>query len=326
MLALAVGLWLSVQPTAEGRLTDGILPDVIELTEPDGFAVTATEDDPDTAFQEDAAGFSSYYRVTDEQGKPVALEVPEVTMHLLRKPDESNSVRAQLAGSAVDIGSNFSIITLPMVAAAGVVVAPQDVTVYYDNEGWIAAYLAADQPAAAFWKHDPADTTTPKQELSDNLLVLAINEVINAHNEATPEAEHLTRVTHDGDADGNYKVKYYDWQNADCNAFILFTDGSNGGAPTPVNFVIPHTIQTEDIMASAAALITRQQAEGAATFATMTVDGEIVAAALASDMLDVASFTLERAGDKTSLHNMSVAVSEGESAVGAVMLLYKKPN
>ena len=337
LLAVVMVLWLSIQPTAEGRLTDGVVPDVVELAAPAGLAVSASKDNPDTAFREDQAGFSGYYRFTDPEGDPVTLNVYGITESLLLKPDESNSVRAQLAGSAVDIGTNFGIVTLPMVAAVGVVVPPRDVTVYYDDQGWIVAYLACEpppndqneptcDPAAAIWKHDPTDDELPRKELGNNLLVLAINEVIGAHNEDLPEADRLAKVSHNGDDDGNNKVKYYDWQNGACNAFVMFSTTSDGGESDPVNFVVPHTIKTEEIHASAAALITRQQAEGAETLAATLVDDAISVFALADRMLDASSFTLEREAGETSLHSMSVSVDEGESAAGAVMLLYKRPS
>ncbi len=335
LLALAMASWLYVQPAAEGRLTDSILPDVVELTAPAHFAVSA--DDAGTAFRKDEAGFSAYYRFTDEEGNPLALNVYGITGSLLVMPDEGNSIRAQAAGRPVDIGANFGIVTLPMVAAAGVAVPPQDITVYYDDQGWIVAYLACElaadgqdgptcDPAAAIWKHDPTDGETGEQELGSNLLVLAINEVIGAHNGSLPEADHLDMVSHNGDPDGNNKVSYYDWQNGACNAFVMFSATSDGGESHPVHFVIPHTIKTQEIHASSAALITRQQAEGSETLAATIVDDAITTFALGDELLHAASFTLERDDGKTSLHTMSVSVDEGESAAGAVMLLYKRPN
>jgi len=332
-LGLAMALWLSVQPTAEGRLTDGILPDVVEMTAPTDFAVSA--DDAGTAFREQDAGFSAYYRFTDEQRDPISLNVYGITGNLLLMPDESNSVRAQAAGRAVDIGANFGIVTLPMVAAVGVNGPTQDVTVYYDDQGWIVAYLACEspadgqeeptcEPAASIWRHDPTDEQTPEQELGGNLLVLAINEVIGAHNKGLSAADRLAMVSHEGDANGDNKVRYYDWQNGACNAFVMFSATSNGGDSDPVNFVVPHTIKTEEIHASAAALITRQQAEGAETLAATIVDNAVSVFALADGTLEVASFTLKREAGRTSLHSMSVSVDKGESAAGVVMLLYKR--
>lgn len=332
MLALAMALWLSTQPVVEGRLADGILPDVVELTAPVDFAVSASEDDPDAAFREDEAGFSAYYRFTDGE----ALDVYGITEKLLLMPGENNRIRAQAAGRAVDVGANFGIVRLPMVAAVGVGGLTRDITVYYDDQGWIAAYLECEppadgqdepscEPAAAVWKHDTTDEETPEQELANNLLVLAINEVIGAHNEDLPEANRLATVSHNGDVNGNNKVKYYDWQNGACNAFVMFSATSGGGESAPVQFVVPHTIKTAEIHASAAALITRQQAEGSETLAATIVDEAMTVFALADEMLSAASFTLEREDGKTSLHSMSVSVDTGESAAGAVMLLYKKP-
>lgn len=336
-LALALTGWLTSGPTAEGRPTDGLPHEIVDLTAPADFSVSASEDDADTAFRENEAGFSAYYRFTNEQGNPVTLDVHGITGKLLLMPDESNSVRAQKAGRRVDTGLNFGIVTLPMVAAVGVNGPIQDITVYYDDQGWIVAYLACEapadgqdeptcEPAAAVWRHDATDSETPEQELGNNLLVLAINEVIGAHNKDLSEGARLEEVSHDGDANEEYKVKYYDWQNGACNAFVMFITTSNGGESDPVQFVVPHTIKTEEVHASAAALITRQQAAGSQTLAATMVDSAMAVFALADDMLHVDSFTLEREDGKTSLHTMSVSVNAGEPAAGAVMLLYKRPS
>ena len=106
----------------------------------------------------------------------------------------------------------------------------------------------------------------------------------------------------------------------------MFSTTSGGGESAPVQFVVPHTIKTAEIHASAAALITRQQAEGSETLAATIVDEAMTVFALADEMLSAASFTLEREDGKTSLHSMSVSVDTGESAAGAVMLLYKRPS
>ena len=345
-MALAVAAWWVSQPAAEGRATDFTLPEVVELTAPAGFAVSAAKDNSETAFREDLAGFSAYHRIPESQAgsgqdNPPRLNIKGITKRLTTEPnpdedDPSVGIRGKgYIQDVLDVGLNFGIVTLPMVAAVGVAVSPQDVAVYYDDEGWIVAYLtcvpAADgqgeatcEPAAAIWKHDTVDKQTTEEELGENLLALAINEVISAHNYDLPKAERLAKVSHDGDANGDNKVKYSDWQNPDCDAFVLFSTISS--ETNPVKFVIPHTIATGDIDASAAALITRQQAEEADTFATTLVDDEVAVTAMADEMRYAASFTLERVEGKTSLHSMSVSAPEGESAAGAVMLLYKRPS
>lgn len=333
LLTVAVALWLSIQPTAEGRLTDGTLPDDVELATPVGFAVSSSADNPDTAFREDEAGFSAYYRVTEtkvvnEQGKGLFLNIKGITENLATEPDAhlpdpSNGIRGK--GIVQDYGLNFGIVALPMVAAVGVNVPLQDVNVYYDDEGWIVAYLTCEpasdeqdkpncEPAASMWKHD--------QELEQNLLLLAVNEVISANNQAAESNgdgwTQLNSVTHE-------TVRYYDWQEPDCNAFVIFSAKSGGGASNPVKFVIPPTIETGDIQASAAALITRQQADGAQTEASVEVDGTALVTVKAPVLLDARSFDLDRTDGETSLHDMTVSVSEGEPATGVVMLVYKKP-
>ena len=61
----------------------------------------------------------------------------------------------------MDSGANFGIVELPMVVAvtpAGRLVSPTNVTVYYDDRGWVVAYLPAAAPAAGIWRYDPQDT------------------------------------------------------------------------------------------------------------------------------------------------------------------------
>ena len=85
---------------------------------------------------------------------------------------------------------------------------------YYDDQGWVVAYLPKNWPAAAIWKYDPKDETTDTEELENNLLVLAINEVLKADGEAAISP---------GD------VNYYDWENENCNAFALFSAVTKAG-------------------------------------------------------------------------------------------------
>ena len=333
VVALLLTVWLAGGEAAEGRYTNSQPWMGGELVAPINFAVSgANEDDPDTAFQEDKAGFSAYHRVpapesADGQNDDTPrLNIMGITAELDRRlePDENNSpLKIRGKGEVQDYGLNFGIVTLPMVAAVNVKVPDREVTVYYDDSGWIAAYLAPDEPAAAIWKYDRRDGETAEEELRRNLLVLAVNEVIDAHNKDLLNTDQLEQVTHDGDN----AVKYYDWQNADCNAFILFRSKSDGGIADSVKFVIPNTIT--EIDASAAALITREQDEGASTTASVLVDEQHVVTATAANPklpLDAELFTLARDGSKTSLHEMAVRVDpDGEEAAGVVMLVYQKP-
>lgn len=308
---LAAGVWLSSVTPADSSSVPAAAPELTEPTAPVPL-VAPSPDDPDTAFPEDQAGFSAYYRVDDQDSAKPRLNVVTVTGALLDKPDESNAARAG-AGSPVKLGSNFGIVELPMFATVGGhPVEPRKITVYYDDRGWVVAYLPKDEPTAAIWRHDTADPG-----LNQNLLVLAINEVLHA-------AE-LASVSHDG-------VGYYHWQYPDCNAFLLFSNEASGGTSEPVNFVIPPSIA--DVQASAAVLITsRYSNDGAPVQASVALDGQSVVTAGKDDktrFLNTKKFKIEPHTDEngkpqTSLHKMSVTVSGTDTAAGVVMLLYDKP-
>ena len=246
------------------------------------------------------------------------LNVLSITAALLAKPDESNRSRGR-AGRHVDSGANFGIVELPMFAIreSGDLVAPTAVTVYFDDRGWVVAYLKADEPAAAIWRYDtgPTDSiNTDQSGLENNLLVLAINEVLDAARDDIPA---VAMATHD-------TVAYYHWQHPACNAFLLFAHGSSGGTSEPARFVVPPTIR--DIHASAGVLVTSTHSpDEADTKAQLAIDGEAVVTAQKPTPLAMSKFELKRTEDATDLYEVTVTAEEGETASGVVMLLYRKP-
>ena len=165
---------------------------------------------------------------------------------------------------SVDWGLNFAIVQLPMYSAVIPAAPVENVSVYFDDQGWIVAYLPKGTPAAAIWKYKSVADATGNQELENNLLVLAINEVLRAH---------------DRDAEGisHAEVAYYDWENEDLDAFALFSASAVGGESHPIKFVIPRTIT--DVQASAAVVISEQIEQGGADSASIAVDGKTSARA-----------------------------------------------
>ena len=313
-----VAIWWPDPHIAESAHTRSEPVEIQRLTPPTGF--TATEANDDTAFPEEKAGFSAYYRVpepagTDGQSGSERLDVSGITDKLTDEPDESDEVRAG-AGSSVDIGFNFGIVSLPMFAAVVSPAPTESVTVYYDDTGWIVAYLPKDRPAAAIWKHKSVPDATANEELENNLLVLAINEVLKA---ANPGSEEI--IPPDG---------YYDWENPDCDAFAMFSIATKEGRQSdPVKFVVPRTIT--EIQASAAVVIEEQAEGGGSVTANVAVDANTVAEANANQLRHAAAFQLNLETDenrkpKTSLHEVVVDVSADNDATGVVMLVYNKPD
>ena len=119
---------------------------------------------------------------------------------------------------------------------------------YYDDRGWVVAYLPTNAPAAGIWRYDPQDTGNAPgdkaNDLDQNLLLLAINEVLAAAKEDVSEIAYADQDT----------VGYYHWQYPDYNAFVLFSHEDDGGTSDPIRFVVPPTI--ENILPSASVLIT----------------------------------------------------------------------
>ena len=310
-VSLFVSTWWLYPHIAESAHTPAEPIAIQRLAPPAGFTATDTNDD--TAFRKDEAGFSAYYRVPESEGSETRLDIDAISNGLV----SSGGGEIRGLGRIVELGLNFSIVELPVIAAVGIAPAPTEtVTVYYDDTGWVVAYLPKDRPAAAIWKHDSADDETvddPKtnEHLENNLLVLAINEVLKADDVDALE------VSHDD-------VKYYDWENQTCDAFVLFSAEADGVQSNTVKFVVPGTIK--EIGASAAVALTEQIAGGDDVTAEVEVDGEAAATANGTDKLAVASFELDRESDKTSLHTMVVDVSAHKKAAGVVMLVYNKPD
>ncbi len=315
---------------AESAYSRSPAPLSITLTQPQ-WRVAAAQSDATTAFQEEAAGFSAFYRVpapteTDTSSKPAPrLNVRAITGTLLSPTTSGDTVRTG-AGSIVALGDNYGIVSIPMFRATGVShvhVPSTSVNVYYDDRGWIVAYLPVGEPAALIWRHDASYADAPltvSQGLEENLLILAINEALTASDPS------LAPVTHES-------AGYYDWENPDCNAFTVFSDSTNGEitsdsptgeVPGGVVFVVPSTIKT--VLSSAAVLITVQLEGGGEVSASVLIDGELATSAHQNDGAIASShFVLKRSGGIATRHRMSVDATPGKSAVGVVVLLYQKP-
>ena len=307
-----VAIWWSYPHIAESAHTRAEPVAIQPLIAPAGF--TAAEDNKDTAFPDQEAGFSAYHRVdTSQEGESERyLRIKTIASGLTSAPEDSE---IRKAGNLDELGLNFGIVELPMYAAVIPSAPTENVTVYFDDQGWIVAYLPKGRPAAAIWKYTSMGDTTDETKLKNNLLVLAINEVLEADGAATISPD---------------DVKYYDWEDEKCNAFVLFsTVAKEGGKSDPVKFVVPKTIT--EIGASAAVVITEVSASGDGVTASVVVDDERVSSAYGDNPRHVGGFKLARetnhdGSHKTSLHEVVVYVTPDNMAAGVVMLVYAKPS
>ena len=332
LAVIGVVIWAAQPGGASGAYTDAAMPGVVELAPP-GIAFSGAAADAGTAFREEDAGLSAYYRVPEPpkssdggETKP-RLHIDGITTALTNLPDESDSVRTyNRVGRLVERGVNFGIVAVPMITASGKTKEAREVTVYYDDRGWIVSYLPAGVPAAAIWRHKAAPGATYSNQMSNahlehNLLVLAINAVLDA-----------SKKDHDVAQVAHTAVGYYHWEYPDCNALMMISHLTGGGASTRIRFIIPATIS--HLRASAAALIASHIEGGETTSAKVFVGedvklpGKEVAVATAPDYLVASKFNLARATGESSVHYMWVSVEGNyiKSSAGVVMLLYSKPS
>ena len=309
---LIVAPWLIRVQVASGSHVNSGPVTVRPLFVPSGFA--AAEPDPDTAFREEDAGLSAYLRVgpTQGSGSQPRLNIRAIVDALTSTP-EASQLRG--TGELVDWGLNFGIVELPMSAAVISPAPVENVTVYFDNDGWVVAYLPHDRPAAALWKYDSADgpsASDPKadQHLVKNLLVIAINEVMIAEDQGTATVDPS-------------EVNYYDWTCPRCDTFALFSGVSKAGVSDEIKFVIPYTISL--VRSSAAVVITEPVQQGGSVTATAAVDGKVVVTANANHLLNSDNFSLDRDVESTSLHRVVVESPDDNVVAGAIALLYDRP-
>ena len=319
--------FVAVGAGTDAYYSDPARPAVIELAHPP-LPYGSNRNDGEAGFPQENAGISAYYRIPAAQidGVPDSaahrLNVQGVARALTAPPEDEELLRAAPA-EVVNLGLNFGIITIPMLQGASVASTPPptEVSVYFDDQGWIIAYLPANTPPAAIWRYNLAEPAAngdnANSALDDNFLSRAIGLAVSA---AASEAD--SSIDAYAGPSG-----YYDWQNPQCDAYVLFSNSVGKQNPHPVRFLIPERI--EHIRASAAALIIDPREGGSADMSRVYVDDvEVVSSSrdTAQTPHSAANFPLARAAGPVSQHTMTVTASPGVAAAGVVMLMYDKPN
>ena len=328
-MAVAVMLtildFVAVGAKADAYYADPARPAVMELARPP-LPYGSNRNDGEAGFPQENAGISAYYRIPAAQIDGAAdstarrLNVQAVATALISPMEDDELLRAGPA-DVVNLGLNFGIITIPMQGAiASSTPPPTEVSVYFDDQGWIIAYLPANTPPAAIWRYNSAEPAAngdnANSDLDDNFLSRAIGLIVSAA---------------ESEADSNIDAYagpagYYDWQNPQCDAYVLFSNSVGKQDPHPVRFLIPERI--EHIRASAAVLTIDHREGGSADVSQLYVDDVAVVSSsrdTAQTPHRAANFTLARADGPVSQHAMTIEASAGVAAAGVVMLMYDKP-
>lgn len=303
---------------AAAYYADASRPAAMELTPPP-LPVSDSSSDGEVGFPKADAGISAYYRIPSAQDgnrqDRNRLDIMAVVIALTSEPDAADDMRAG-AADIINLGLNFGIIAIPMQNSPALASTPPPTTVrvYFDDQGWIIAYLPKDKPAAAIWRYGGNDDGGDGNDALDgNFLARAIELVVS---ESGVDAAGYAGPS-----------GYYDWQNPDCDAYVAFSNSVGAQPANPVRFLIPDRIK--QIQASAAVLIIDHSIGGSTETAELQVDGIAVVSASRDTTQSPHStdnFDLEIDDGLVSEHNMAVIASrDGISAAGVVMLLYDKP-
>ena len=207
----------------------------------------------DPAFPSETAGFSAYYRM--ETDGTFSLEKGTVDDHIFGPlPGGATTVRLGPA-SLLEIGDNYTIASLTL---ENVDELPSSVNLYYDDEGWIVAYLPSGTPSSEVWQAREVDFEDPEiTDISNTTLLDAINVVV-------VDALEGTAIQHDDEDLG-----YYHWQHADADNFLMMAISRGMQGEYPVQFSVPTTLTIAEV---AGTLWISQGTNAQAPCATVTLD------------------------------------------------------
>ena len=312
---LTASAWAAAADPAAAYYADPSRLAAMELAPPP-LPASDRASDGETGFPKADAGISAYYRIPVPQGVDATdadaplLNIMDVVIALTAPATDGDKKRAGPA-DIINLGLNFGIISIPMLGEPlASTPPPTTVNVYFDDQGWIIAYLPKDAPPAAIWRYSGSGDDA-NVALDDDFLARAIGLVAKSGADA---------------ADYSRPAGYYDWQNPECDAYVLFSNRIDGAAAHPVRFIIPSAIDA--VQASAAVLITSHTEGGSADRAELRVDDAAVVSAsrdAAQSQYNAVKFDLTIADGPVSQHTMAITSNAKISAAGVVMLLYDKP-
>ena len=267
------------------------------------------------AFPESDAGFSAYYRVSNSGG--YGLDKAAVDAEIFAPVSSGDLTYRDSVASIIATGGNYTVASLPIINIDYVSDTDKLITtvnVYYDDQGWVVAYLPANTSSAQVWQARTLDAENPTLSAVDTVLLDAINVIyVDGLNNSTP----LTT-----DAAG---FNYYHWQHPDAANFLMLAvaHGEQGGANQPVSFAVPATFEVAEVSAT---LWISQDVNPSAPCAKLTLDAaDLIAQKCAKGFYhataDLNTFNAQ------SAHVMKLEQSardEGASG-GLVMLVYATP-
>lgn len=267
------------------------------------------------AFPESDAGFSAYYRVANSGG--YGLDKAAVDAEIFAPISSGDLTYRDSVASIIATGGNYTVATLPIINIDYVSDTDKlitNVNVYYDNQGWIVAYLPAGAPSSQVWQARALDAENPSLSDIDTVLLDAINVIyVDGLNNTTP----LT-TTDSG-------FNYYHWQHPTAANFLMLaqSQAQQGGASLPVSFAVPASFQVAEVSAT---MWISQDVNPSAPCAKLTLDdADLIAQQCAKGFYhataDLTAFNAQ------SAHVMKLEQSARDAGAsgGMLMLVYATP-
>ena len=262
----------------------------------------------DLAFPSDDAGFSAYYRMGSVGN--YSLNKGTVDDHIFG-PVDSNAITLRTApATLVEIGDNYTVSTLPLKNIDSIV---STVNLYYDDEGWIAAYLPSGTPSSQIWQSREENPENPEiTDISNTTLLDTINVVVE-------DALGETEIAHDDSSLG-----YYHWQHTDAENFLMMAVSRQIQGEYPVQFSVPTTLTVAEVSAT---MWVSQSTNADPPCAKVTLDDTDLIAEQCTKGISSSSANLSDFNAQTNHTWKLIQSQRDEGASGALlMILYSVSN
>ena len=180
------------------------------------------------AFPASQAGFSAYFRVQDETG---GFGLDKIAVDQALFSDSGPTIFRAGIGTLIESGGNYGIGGIPIFNIDGLVT---QVNLYYDEEGWIVAYLSSGQESSRVWQAVELSTENPALvDISRTTLLDAINEVVT-------QALNHPAVSHD-------QLGYYHWEHPSATRFLMFATARGTIGSDVMSFAVPSNFLVQEV-------------------------------------------------------------------------------
>lgn len=183
------------------------------------------------AFPSNDAGFSAYYRMPDGAGG-FGLDKAVVDQALFNDPTPTQ--RRAGIGTLIDISNNHTVGSVPIRNIDGLMTA---VNLYYDDQGWLVAYLPIGSEPSRAWQAKSLNIEEPAlTDVSNSTLLDAINDVlVEAFNSAPIAPDQLG---------------YYHWGYPTATEFLMMATARGRIGIDTVSFAVPASYSVQEVSVS----------------------------------------------------------------------------